>query len=260
MIRRVEWALLSLLVMTGCGGAAQASPGDAGFGSPRVSGDASPEGSQDSQAGEDAPQGFRVTGTLEDDPTSKPLANATLCLFDAPGVCSTSDTSGGFSLSGVSDQRSGFTASLPGYVTGIWPLTPTGDLDGFGVFLRTTANANGLAASVGASFGATGAIHFEARGGAGTTRAGVSVSADPGGTVAYVVTPGKLSTSVVSTSSLGDGFVWELPEGDVTLTFSAPGSTCTRTSANGWAAGGAGATLTVPVKAGQITRAAVTCP
>lgn len=258
--RRGDWTGLFLLASAACGGAAQASPSDAGPALFPPAGDASLDAARDSPARGDAPRGFLVTGTLEDDPTSKPLASATLCLLDVPGVCSSSDASGAYSLSGVTDQRSGFTAALPGYVTGIWPLTPTGDLRSFGVFLRTPANANTLAASVGASFGATGAIHFETLDGAGKARAAVAVSAGPAGTVAYIVTPGKLSTAVPSTSELGNGFVFGLPEGDVTLTFAAAGSTCARTSANGWDPRIAGGTMTVPVKAGQITRASATCP
>ena len=201
-----------------------------------------------------------MSGTVADDPSSKLLAGASVCLLDAPAVCTTSDAMGAFSLGGVAAAGSGITASLAGYVGGVWPLTPTGGLSDFTIYLRTAANLQTLASSVGASLGSsTGVIHFETLGGSGAVRAGVSVEATPSATVSYVTTPGKISTTATATSALGNGYVFGVPEGLVTLTFTAANSTCTRTGANGWPSQGTG-TMTLPVKAGQVTRASTTCP
>jgi hypothetical protein len=225
---------------------------------------AASDGGATSTPAPDALGSYAIDGFLKSEETNMPIAGSTVCLIDAPTVCAATDASGAYLLHGLSPNGSGIIASAPGYAPGLFPLTTTSDVHAFTIFIRTPMRVDALASSVGATFGSTGAIHFEGRDAANAVRAGVSVSvaASSGAIVSYYVAPGKLSTAATATGTMGDGYIFGVPEGTATLTFNAPSSTCAREAANDWppASGSAGTTMTIPIRAGAVTRAAVMCP
>jgi hypothetical protein len=197
---------------------------------------------------------------LNDATGGGPVSGATVCLIATPSTCTMTDSTGTFLLGGLAASGDGFTASLTGYVTGIWPVTPTGDATSWSVLLRSATRLTNLAQSVGTTFdSSTGVVIFAALDASGSSLAGVSVSVASGGTVAYFKADGSaLDSTLTATTAWGEGFSFGIPAGTVGVTFSAQGKACVRSGVEGWP-GGSGQTMTVPVVAGQLTRAAVVC-
>ena len=203
---------------------------------------------------------FAVGGVLNDATGGGPVTGASVCLIATPSSCTMTDSTGTFLMGGLAVSRDGFTASLAGYVTGIWPITPTGDATSWSVLLRSTTRLTNLAQSVGTTFDSSmGAVIFAALDASGNSLAGASVSIASGGTVAYFKADGSaLDSTLAATTAWGEGFAFRIPAGTVGVTFTAPGKVCVRSGVEGWP-GGSGQTMTVPVVAGQLTRAAAVC-
>jgi hypothetical protein len=175
-------------------------------------------------------------------------------------MCATTDASGSFTIAGIPSAASGFAATVTGYMAGIWPLTGTADLTGWNVSLRSTARMSQFAANVGASLGATtGVVHAIAYDAAGNYLAGVTITTSPAGTVGYVAASGDAIATPAETGAAGEAFVFGLTPGQVDVTFSAPGLTCTLPSRDDWPAVTAGDTESVPIQAGGLTFAAANC-
>ncbi len=203
--------------------------------------------------------GFTFSGWIDDAVSGDPLEGVQVCLFASPGVCTTTDVNGTINLTGLAASGDGITATFSGYPTGIWPITPTGNISGWTINLRTDARIATLATQVGATFGSTtGAIVFDAYDGSGNNLSGVSVST-PAGTVGYFTGTGAgLDSTLTATTSVGGGYIFGVPPGNVEVTFTSPGLVCARNGAEGWPGSGS-ATTTVPVVAGELTRAAGAC-
>ncbi len=203
---------------------------------------------------------FGIGGVLNDATGGGPLSAASVCLIASPSTCTMTDSTGTFLLEGLAASGDGFTASLSGYVTGIWPMTPTASATSWSILLRSSTRLTNLAQSVGATFDSSaGAILFATLDASGNSLAGVSVSVASGGNVAYFQAGGSaLDSSLTATTAWGGGFAFGVPAGTVGVTFAAPGKVCVRNGMEGWT-GGSGHTLTVPVVAGQLTRAAAVC-
>jgi hypothetical protein len=252
------------LTMWGCGNAGPNNvPVDTLDSPSHAGGSASPSGSGSSSGGGGSGGAssatFNASGTFADAVSGNALGNVSVCLLDSPSTCATTDSGGNFSLDGVGQQGSGLVASLAGYVTGLWPMTPAGDTT-WSLLLRTTTRMNNLAAAVNTTFGpSTGAIFFQAYDGAGNALAGVTVSVASAGPAAYFQSDDTtLDATLTATTSAGKGFVFGLSPGTTRVTFSAPGLACARNGAEGWPPAG-GETMTVPVVANELTRAAAVC-
>jgi hypothetical protein len=249
------WAIAAVVAISGCGSSSK--PPALGTEGPEAGSTSSSGAGADGQA----TGGFAVGGVLNDATGGgSPLAGASVCLIAAPSTCTTTDSAGNFLLDGLAGSGDGFTASLTGYATGVWPITPTGNATGWAVLLRSTTRLDTLAQSVGTTFdSSTGALVFAAMDAAGNGLAGVSVSVGAGGKVAYFMTGGStLDSTLTATTTSGGGFAFGVPAGTVGLTFTAPGKVCVRNGAEGWT-GGTGQTTTVPVVGGRLTRAAAVC-
>jgi hypothetical protein len=150
--------------------------------------------------------------------------------------------------------------SLSGYLPGIFPMTLTTTTTSWDTFLRTQALMSTFAGQIGATAdGTTGMIHLIVNDASNSALAGVSVTTSPEGKVGYIDTTGAANPSLTATTAQGYGFVFEEPPGQVEVTFTVAGLTCTREGPNGWPATTSGATMTVPVVAGGITRAGAIC-
>jgi len=237
-----------------------AGSGGGGSGSGGGSSSGSDAGGNDGGGGDSGTEGFTVSGTVSDIATGNSLPGVSVCLLAAPSTCTITDSSGAFSLTGLVPSGSGFTASLAGYVTGVWPLTPTGNVT-YNAFLRSVSLVGTWASQAGATFnGSAGAVLFETFDGSGNPRSGVSVSTAAGGTVGYLTGNGSvLDTTLTATTTNGAGCVFEVPSGNVEVTFTAPGAVCTRYGAEGWLAAVSGATTLVPVVANELTVARAVC-
>jgi len=246
----------------GAGTSSSKASGQARYdgGSGPVTLDAAAQSKGDASASSVPSGGFMLSANLTDAVSGDVLAGAKVCLIDAPSTCTTVDANGDFTISGIGAKRSGIVASLTGYVTGIWPIAPTGDVDGWTIFLRKDARVTALASEIGTTFSSSsGAIVFAAKDSSGTPLAGVTVALNGGGKVGYFTADGtKLDPALTATSSHGQGFVFDLAPGDVRVTFALPGKTCVKNGAEGWPASGS-ETMTVPIQAGKLSRAAAVC-
>lgn len=231
------------------GGTASSTTGSSGSGS----------GSTSSGSGT-VTGGFTFNGWIDDAVSGDPLQSVQVCLLASPAVCTTTDVNGTIALSGLGPSQDGITATLSGYPTGIWPITPTGNISGWTIFLRSDTRLATLAQQVGGVFGGSlGAIVFEAYDGSDNDLSGVSVSTGSGGTIGYFAGDGTgLNSTLTATTSNGGGYIFAVPPGDVDVTFSAPGLVCARSGSEGWPGSGSG-TVTIPVRAGELTRAAGAC-
>lgn len=250
--------VVALAAITGCSSPSTAPP----LGTERLDGGAS---SSSGGVGAGASSGgggrtYGIGGVLNDATGGGPLSAASVCLIASPSTCTMTDSTGTFLLEGLAASDDGFTAALPGYVTGIWPVTPTTSATGWSILLRSSTRLTNLAQSVGATFGSSaGAIIFATLDASGNSLGGVSVSVAAGGTVSYFQADGSaLDSTLTATTAWGGGFAFGVPAGTVGVTFTAPGKVCVRNGMEGWT-GGSGRTLTVPVVAGQLTRAAAVC-
>jgi hypothetical protein len=170
------------------------------------------------------------------------------------------DANGDVSITGIGARRSGISASLASYVTGLWPITPTGNVSGWTISLRKTARVMALAQELATTFGSTaGAIVFAVKDPSGNPLAGVSVAISSSGKVGYFTANGSMLDPVLTTTSAhGQGFAFDVAPGDVGVTFTLAGHTCVHNGSEGWPGAGA-ETMTVPVQAGKLTRAAAVC-
>jgi hypothetical protein len=179
--------------------------------------------------------------------------------LSSPSNCQPTDANGDATLSGLQATQDGISAAFSGYVTGIWPITPMGNILSWDVVLRSTTRIDNIATQMETTFNATlGAITFATYDGCGNSLAGVSVTTSAGGTVGYTDTTGDVSSVLTATTSQGSGFILGVAPGDVSLTFSAPGMTCARYSNEGWPGSGT-VTTVVPISAGALTRASTAC-
>jgi hypothetical protein len=81
---------------------------------------------------------FSVGGQISDATTGDPLPGVAMCLLSSPSTCTSSDSGGNFTLAGVTEVQGGITGSLSGYLTGIWPVTPSSNQDQWNILLRST--------------------------------------------------------------------------------------------------------------------------
>ncbi|MFI5307404.1 MAG: hypothetical protein ACHQ53_08640 [Polyangiales bacterium] len=234
-------------------GAVDAAKGSSGH-------DAATDASASGSSGDGAVSGFTLDANLSDAVSDDVLVQAAVCLLDMSSVCTMTDANGDFSIDGIGARRSGISASLTGYVTGLWPITPTGNVSGWTITLRKQARVTVLAQQLATTFGSsTGAMVFAAKDASGNPLAGVSVTVSSSGKVGYFAADGtKLDPALTATSAHGEGFVFDVAPGDVGVTFTLAGHTCVRNGSEGWPATG-NETMTVPVQAGKLTRAAAVC-
>jgi hypothetical protein len=202
---------------------------------------------------------FKLVGNLADSSTGDPLTSVAICLLYEPMTCVRSNANGDFSIEGVAATRSGVAAARDGYVGGVWPLTPTKDISNWEIFLRPVARVAKLAGDLGATLDpSVGAIMFMARNRTGDSVTGVTVTSSSGKLGYLNSNSAVLDATLTATTADGGGYIFEIPPGDVSLTFSVGGKTCKRSGAEGWPATGA-QTMMVPVQAGMLTRAASVC-
>jgi hypothetical protein len=188
-----------------------------------------------------------------------PLAGASVCLLDRPSVCATTDANGSYSLTGLAATGSGLLASTSGYVNGLWPFSPTGNMTGISIYLRSTTRVGTLVSQAGATWdGTTGAIHFLTRDGSGNLLAGVTIAVDAGGKAAYF-NNGTLDATLTATTALGEGYVFGLGAATVNVTFTSPNRVCAHSGVDGWTPTASGATAGVPIVNGDITFAGAVC-
>lgn len=250
--------MVACALVAGCG----SSDGDGGV--PVASGSNAGPGNPSGRvvaSGSGAPAigALAVTGNLTDALTGAPLPAASACLLQSPTTCVHPDAAGDFTLRGLTPTGSGLTIALPDYMTGVWPFSPTANVTGWIMVLRPTARMMHLGQQAGATLApTTGAITFVARDGNDSALSGVSVTVSPAGRIGYMADGATIDPKLTATTAQGDGFVFDLPAGDVTITFSAAGRKCTRRVPEGWPAA-AGATMVVPIQAGALTRASAVC-
>jgi hypothetical protein len=229
-----------------------ASHKDAGHSPPDAGSDAAPRDAA-------TVGGFALSGNMSDAVTGDPLASVTICLLDSPATCTKSDANGDFSIRGLGAKGSGITGALAGYVTGVWPVTPTGNVSGWSILLRTENRVAKLAQNLGTTFGpSAGAIVFAVKDGSGNPLSGVTITSTRGTVGYYDANGAALDLALTDTTSHGGGFIFDVSPGDVGLTFEISGRTCVRNGAEGWP-GSNGETMTVPVQGGKLTRAAAVC-
>jgi len=192
----------------------------------------------DSAATPDAPLGIDAnfnakSGTVIDDQTSEPIANANVCLLDQTAIpCSITDSSGVWELEvppSTTDQDLTILTTANGYLGDVFLVqnTPTGFSIFAGTAMRSDVHAMTLLATQ-AQFtypdttrGFIRAILFDNIDGATATIAPASGSGpiytDPNG----VPNPSRTSTSIDGTIYFGN-----VTPGPFTLTVTAPGKTC----------------------------------
>jgi hypothetical protein len=202
--------------------------------------------------------GFNIYGGVTEFLKPDTLSGAMVCSRLTPKLCDQSATSGVFSLKGLGGAGDGLTVTLTGYTTGVFPLSMTYDLTSFDAALRTTATMSNLAQQANATFDqSTGAIFFQADAGGGVA-AGATVTTNPPGKVVYTdqgATPNPGNTSITQD---GRGYVFQLPPGNVDVTFALGQAKCAPTFSEGWP-GQNGASTSVPVVAGALTTIRVNC-
>jgi hypothetical protein len=120
-------------------GAVDAANGSSGH-------DAATDVSTSGQSGDAAVSGFTLDANLSDAVSGDPLGQVAVCLLDAPSTCTMTDANGDFSVTGIGARRSGISATVASYVTGVWPITPTGNVSGWTISLRKTARVTALGA------------------------------------------------------------------------------------------------------------------
>jgi hypothetical protein len=185
------------------------------------------------------------------------LPGATVCLYTAPSTCTTSDADGAFALT-MPSTGSGIVISLQGYATGIWAITAPQGFS-FNVILRSTSEIAQFEQEAGnTTFGQTGAVMFFTFDASQTPLSNVTVSSTPAGKNAFF-SDGGVDPSPVVTNGAGGGTIFGLPEGLAGLTFTVPGLTCSPLPLGGWPATSPGGNVLVPIKAGNLTVARVTC-
>ena len=232
-----------------------------GAGGSSSGGGGASSGSSSGVADAQATGGFAIGGVLSDANGGGALAGVSRCLIAAPSTCTTTDSGGNFLLDGLAGTGDGFIASLSGYVTGVWPVTPTGQRHGLVDPPPVDHEAHRPRAVGGDQLfdSSTGALVFAAVDTNGNGVAGVSVSVSAGGTIAYFNANGSaLDSTLTTTAAWGGGYAFGVPAGTAGVTFSAPGKVCVRKSPEGWT-GTSGQTTAVPVTAGRLTRAAAVC-
>jgi hypothetical protein len=192
--------------------------------------------------------------------TQGPLVGANVCLLSEPEVCQETDSTGAVQLAGLKASGDGVSASFSNFVTGIWPVMTSNDVDNWRLDLRPDDWTASLASQLGVTLDASmGIIVFQAYDSSGTLLPGVSVSSSTGGVVGYLDTSGgALDAGFTANDRSGQGFIFNVPVGNVSVSFASPGLVCQRQGANGWPADG-GATSLGPVVSGEMTRYAATC-
>jgi hypothetical protein len=239
----------------GSSGSSSASSGSSGGGSSGYG----PSGSSSGQ-GTVATGGFTASGQIDDAVTGVGLPGVAICILNASATCTTSDSGGNYTLLGVADTGSGITGTLSGYATGVWPMTPAGDVLGWTINLRSLDRMESLAESVGTTFGSSaGAIYFAAYDENDNPLSGVSFSVPEGGPTGYFTGDGSgLSPGLTATSTNGGGYIFAQPAGTLAVTATASGLTCTRSGASGWPPVGS-ETMDVPVVVASVTLARAVC-
>jgi hypothetical protein len=250
----------SMTSSSGAGGVASTGTSTSGSGS-AASGTASSPSSGSSSAGTPiATGGFDVSAQMFDASSGDGLAGVSVCLLGSPTTCVSTASDGSFTLGGVQTTGSGFMGSMAGYVDTLWPVTPTGNVSGWSVNMRTTTRLTSLAEAVGATFGTMGGVYFQVSDGSGNSLSGVSAATTVGGKAAYFSGNGNgLDGTLSQTTTNGNGYVFGVGSGTVGLIFTAVGHVCTRSGAEGWAPAAAGQTMSVPVQSGKLTVAWVVC-
>jgi hypothetical protein len=204
--------------------------------------------------------GFAVTAQMFDATSGDELGGVSVCLLDSPTTCTSTAVDGSFVLGGVQASGSGFTGVMAGYVPTVWPVTPTGNVMGWSLNMRTTTRLATLATQAGATFGTLGAVYFQVTDGSGNSLAGVAVSTTGGGKAAYFSGDGMgLDAALTQTTANGNGYVFDVAAGTVGVSFAASGRACARSGAEGWPPSTASQTMSVPVKNGNLTVAWAVC-
>jgi hypothetical protein len=223
------------------------------------SGDSSPDsGTEPDSGGSGAMASYLVRGLVTS--AGQGLAGVTVGHLGAAGASVTTDPQGSFNLAGVGAAGDGIVASLPGYVTGIWPLTPSTVDDTWLGALQTPAELATFATAMDTTFptGTAGALHFLVYGSAGQLLAGVKVMVSTGNPAGYVDGTSVVATPAATTTS-GEGYVFGIPPGEVDVAFSIQGLTCARLYFSGWPKTSSGGTTAVPIQADVLTGVSAQC-
>ena len=269
---------IAVALVAGCGSSAEEGPrGAAGAGGSAATGGmggGADSGGTGGATGDAAAKTISVSGTLDkfaiEPPDAAPalaLAGVQVCVWKRPDIpCAKSDNLGQYLLGGVpANSEIGITYELPGYLKDLTPFD-TGTEDIVNVWtLAADADAKAFADVAGFTYplGSTGMVFFRANGkgaadAGGALLSGAKATITPSSGVGPVyVDPTSLpDKSLTATSSGQWGVFANVAPGDVEITITMPGKTCTKQTP-GWKSDTA--TARVPVIADYVVEVTASC-
>jgi hypothetical protein len=194
------------------------------------------------------------------------VAGASICVLGAPSKCTTTDSNGNYTITGVPSSGAGLLGTAATFSPMVWPVTPHGNGYTFNGFFRASALVASFAATVGASDpgdggGVTGAMYVQVYNSTGGGYANVGITTDRGGTVGYLnASDSAIDPTLTATATGGDGYVFALPPGNVNITVTgATGATCTSSGNADEPSSMPGAAVVAPIVAGSLTVVQIQC-